>query len=31
MDYTDDSCMNTFSAGQDTRMDSLFTTYRFGK
>ncbi len=31
MDYTDDSCMNTFSAGQDTRMDSQFTTYRFGK
>ncbi len=28
MDYTDDSCMNTFSAGQDTRMDSLFTQYR---
>ncbi len=31
MDYTDDSCMNNFSAGQDARMDSLFTTYRFGK
>ncbi|MFZ5438527.1 MAG: zinc metalloprotease [Myxococcota bacterium] len=31
MDYTDDSCMNTFSAGQDTRMDAQFTTYRFGK
>lgn len=31
MDYTDDACMNTFSAGQDTRMDSMFTTYRFGK
>ena len=31
MDYTDDSCMNTFSSGQDARMDSLFTTYRFGK
>ncbi len=30
MDYTDDSCMNTFSAGQDARMDSMFTTYRFG-
>lgn len=31
MDYTDDSCMFTFSSGQDTRMDSMFTTYRFGK
>jgi hypothetical protein len=31
MDYTDDACMNTFSAGQDTRMDSMFTSYRFGK
>ena len=31
MDYTDDACMNTFSGGQDTRMDSQFTTYRFGK
>lgn len=31
MDYTDDSCMNTFSAGQDARMDSQFTQYRYGK
>jgi hypothetical protein len=31
MDYTDDSCMNTFSTGQDTRMDQQFTTYRFSK
>ncbi len=28
MDYTDDSCMNTFSTGQDTRMDQAFTAYR---
>jgi len=28
MDYTDDSCMDRFSAGQDTRMDSMYTTYR---
>lgn len=31
MDYTDDSCMNTFSAGQDARMDSMYSTYRFNK
>jgi hypothetical protein len=31
MDYTDDACMNNFSAGQDTRMDAQFTTYRFGR
>ena len=31
MDYTDDSCMNQFSSGQNTRMDAQFTTYRFGK
>jgi hypothetical protein len=31
MDYTDDSCMNTFSVGQDTRMDAQFTAYRFGQ
>ena len=31
MVYTDDACMNQFSAGQDTRMDSQFSTYRYGK
>ena len=31
MDYTDDFCMDRFSNGQDGRMDSQFTTYRFGK
>lgn len=29
MDYTDDACMDRFSAGQDGRMDSMFTTYRY--
>ncbi|MFY9223953.1 MAG: M43 family zinc metalloprotease, partial [Blastocatellia bacterium] len=28
MDYTDDSCMNTFSAGQATRMNAQCTTFR---
>ena len=31
MDYTDDGCMFEFSAGQDTRMDSMFSTYRYNK
>ncbi len=31
MDYTDDSCMFEFTTGQDVRMDSLYTTYRFNK
>jgi len=31
MDYTDDACMFQFSGGQDARMDSQFTTYRFNR
>ncbi len=31
MDYTYDSCMDRFSAGQDARMDAQFSTYRTGK
>ena len=28
MDYTDDSCMNTFSSGQITRMQAQVATYK---
>ena len=31
MDYTDDSCMFEFTPEQDTRMDTMFSTYRYGK
>ena len=31
MDYSDDACMFQFTGGQDSRMDSQFTTYRFNR
>jgi hypothetical protein len=31
MDYTDDACMDEFTTGQDTRMDAMFSAYRYGK
>jgi hypothetical protein len=31
MDYTDDACMNTFSAGQGARVDAQWATYRQGR
>jgi len=31
MDYTDDSCMDRFTAGQDVRMDAQYSLYRYQK
>lgn len=31
MDYSDDSCMDHFTPGQDGRMDAQFTAFRFGR
>lgn len=31
MDYTDDACMFEFTAGQDSRMDAQFSTYRYNR
>jgi hypothetical protein len=31
MDYSDDACMDSFTAGQDTRMDQQMSQYRVGK
>jgi hypothetical protein len=31
MDYSDDACMDTFTSGQDARMDAQFSQYRYGK
>ena len=30
MDYAADACMDTFTAGQDARMDAMFSRFRAG-
>jgi len=31
MDYSDDSCMDNFTTGQDDRIDAIHSVYRFGQ
>lgn len=31
MDFSDDSCMNEFTSGQDERMDRVFSTFRYAR
>jgi len=31
MDYVDDYCMTGFTTAQDAKMDTVYTTYRYGK
>ena len=31
MDYSDDACMDRFTAQQDVRIDTQFSAYRFNR